>query len=92
MGLTRGLFGKISESKPKTHLEWIIYNAKQTPAPGEHRVPRLFDNEKERWNPIKLVGSTLKKNNLTKSAPTLRKIDSVSNSDSSNEKDQKNES
>ena len=47
--------------------------------------------KKERWNPIKLVGSTLKKDKLSKSAPTLRKIDSVSTSDSSNEKDQKHE-
>ena len=33
-----GLFGKINEARPKTAVDWLVYEAQQKPAPGDYKV------------------------------------------------------
>jgi hypothetical protein len=33
-----GLFGRMSEARPKTAVEWLVYDAKSKPGPGEYKV------------------------------------------------------
>lgn len=33
-----GLFGKISEARPKSAVDWLVYHAKQKPSPGDYAV------------------------------------------------------
>ena len=39
--------GKIGNEKPKSQVDWIIYQAKQTPGPGQYGYPSLgkFDEK-----------------------------------------------